>query len=187
MKKCVLTLLLFSWSLLVFAQNKLTPVASQVFKNVRTKASPAEQNKICKELDLSLGADHSVMMSKEFPVSVDVYPTDLNKDGLEELFLVFGSTSLFGNTGEGFELYQQTKAGSFVKCADVGGQGSPTFLSSSNLGYPDFLVGGPGFEFPVYRWNGKTYKYSRQIKDAALKNKTIIGLDSLRKMYVPKP
>jgi hypothetical protein len=28
-------------------------------------------------------------------------------------------------------------------------------------GYPDLLIGGPGFCFPVWRWNGKAYDFSR--------------------------
>jgi hypothetical protein len=30
-------------------------------------------------------------------------------------------------------------------------------MPTKNLGYPDLMIGGPGFEHPVWRWNGKEY------------------------------
>ena len=29
-------------------------------------------------------------------------------------------------------------------------------------GYPDLVIGGPGFCFPVWRWNGKAYDFHRK-------------------------
>jgi hypothetical protein len=37
-------------------------------------------------------------------------------------------------------------------------QGIPTFLGTKGAGdWPDIEVGGPGFCFPVQRWNGREY------------------------------
>jgi len=39
-----------------------------------------------------------------------------------------------------------------------GGTGIPLFLKSQGIGgWPDLQVGGPGFCFPVLRWNGQKY------------------------------
>jgi hypothetical protein len=42
----------------------------------------------------------------------------------------------------------------------------PDVLATGNQGYPDLLIGGPGFEYPVWRWNGKAYTFSKNVKDA---------------------
>jgi hypothetical protein len=40
--------------------------------------------------------------------------------------------------------------------------GIPEFLKTKGVdGWPDVLVGGPGFCFPAERWNGKEYKLHR--------------------------
>lgn len=183
MKKLFFFLLILHSAFTAIAQNTQSKVSAVLFKNVKTAASIAEQNKISKELGLTLAADRSFMMS-EFPVSVQVYPTDLNKDGMEELFIVMSSTALYGMTGTGFEWYAQNKSGVFTRRSDVSGQGIPTFFATANLGYPDLMIGGPGFEFPVYRWNGKSYAYSRRIKDADLAKKKTLELDSLTATYI---
>jgi hypothetical protein len=44
----------------------------------------------------------------------------------------------------------------------TGGPGIPEFLKTTGVnGWPDVSVGGPGFCFPVERWNGKEYKLQR--------------------------
>ena len=40
--------------------------------------------------------------------------------------------------------------------------GLPQFLKTQGAqGWPDISVGGPGFCFPVQRWNGREYKLQR--------------------------
>ena len=34
-------------------------------------------------------------------------------------------------------------------------------LPERNEGYPDLLIGGPGFCFAVWRWNGASYEHLR--------------------------
>jgi hypothetical protein len=41
--------------------------------------------------------------------------------------------------------------------------GIPEFLPTKGVGgWPDIVLGGPGFCFPVVRYNGKTYANHRQ-------------------------
>jgi hypothetical protein len=38
----------------------------------------------------------------------------------------------------------------------------PNFLATKGVGgWPDIEMGGPGFCFPVWRWNGKAYALNR--------------------------
>jgi len=41
-------------------------------------------------------------------------------------------------------------------------------MPTINKGYPDLIIGGPGFEFPIWRWNGKEYAYINKVKDQDL-------------------
>ena len=44
----------------------------------------------------------------------------------------------------------------------AGGPGVPAFLGTKGAeGWPDIEVGGPGFCFPVERWNGRQYVLHR--------------------------
>ena len=48
-------------------------------------------------------------------------------------------------------------------------EGIPTFLPTKQKtpgGWPDVMIGGPGFCFPVMRWNGKTYVLNRKEADS---------------------
>ena len=63
-------------------------------------------------------------------------------------------------TGQGFWLVSKRADGSWKLM--TGGPGIPEFLKTTGVnGWPDVSVGGPGFCFPVERWNGKEYKLQR--------------------------
>ncbi len=123
--------------------------------------------------------------SAEFPFDVSVFPTDLNKDGKEELFLIFGNTFTSGNTGSNAVAYIRDKTGKYI--ANLGfPAATPEALTTSNLGYPDLLITGPGFEFPVWRWNGKEYAFYRkqkvdEVSYAKLKS---VSIDTISKKYM---
>ena len=135
-----------------------------------------------KKTGLELSKDKKQFMSGEYPIEVQVFPTDLNKDGREEIFVGLASTSLFGDTGESFLLFTKNSAGTYVQHEALG-NGRPVILSTKNLGYPDILIGGPGFEFPVLRWNGKKYMYSKMMKDAVLQKTKATDIDEFSKSY----
>jgi len=85
---------------------------------------------------------------------------DLNGDGLPDAVLVEGGTGCYGMTGQGFFLVTKLADGSWKLM--TGGSGIPEFLKTRGAeGWPDVSVGGPGFCFPVMRWNGKEYKVQR--------------------------
>ena len=131
---------------------------------------------------LELSKDKKQFMSGEYPVEVQVFPTDLNKDGREEIFVGLASTSLFGNTGESFLLFTKNSAGKYVQHEALG-NGRPVILATKNHGYPDILIGGPGFEYPVLKWNGKKYMYSKMMKDAVLQKTKSTDIDEFSKSY----
>ncbi|CDF84821.1 hypothetical protein PKB_3478 [Pseudomonas knackmussii B13] len=90
------------------------------------------------------------------PASLDQV-ADFNGDGRPEALISEGGTNCNGATGAGYRLVSKQADGSWKLV--TGGTGMVTILGSKGVGgWPDIEVGGPGFCFPVERWNGKEYK-----------------------------
>lgn len=85
---------------------------------------------------------------------------DLNGDGRPEAVVTEGGSFCYGFTGAGFQLLSKQADGRWrVITGDIG---MPEFLSSKGAnGWPDISIGGPGYCFPVQRWNGKAYVVNR--------------------------
>ena len=85
---------------------------------------------------------------------------DLNGDGRLEMVITESGSFCYGHTGQGF--YIMERAGSGWRTL-FQSQGIPEFLPTKGAGgWPDIVLGGPGFCFPVVRYNGKTYAVHRQ-------------------------
>jgi hypothetical protein len=86
---------------------------------------------------------------------------DFNGDGLPDAVVTEGGAYCFGDTGTGYTLVSQQADGDWRIMDEQ--PGMLTFLSSTGSeGWPDISVGGPGFCFPVVRWNGKEYAQNRR-------------------------
>ncbi|MCB1899617.1 MAG: hypothetical protein KDH16_10015 [Rhodocyclaceae bacterium] len=85
---------------------------------------------------------------------------DLNGDGQPEAVISEGGTYCYGMTGTGYSIVSRQGEGRWKLInAETG---IPTFLAAKGVGgWPDIEVGGPGFCFPVLRWNGKAYTLNR--------------------------
>lgn len=85
---------------------------------------------------------------------------DINGDGYPDALVTEGGSYCYGNTGTGYWLLSKQTSGIW-KLMDRS-QGFAEFLKTKGAeGWPDISVGGPGFCFPVMRWNGKTYVLNR--------------------------
>lgn len=85
---------------------------------------------------------------------------DVNGDGRPEAVITEGGTFCYGHTGAGFSVVSKQRDGSWKLMTS--GTGIATFLPTKGAGgWPDIEVGGPGFCFPVERWNGRAYKQHR--------------------------
>ena len=78
----------------------------------------------------------------------------------------FGNSYTSGNTETSISLFIKNTSGVYKNHLGFPGM-LPDALSTVSQGYPDLLIGGPGFEFPVLRWNGKTYANHHMVKDDA--------------------
>jgi hypothetical protein len=89
---------------------------------------------------------------------------DVNGDGLPEVVLTEGGTFCYGNAGAGYSLLSKQANGSWKRITS--GTGILTFLPTTGAGgWPDIEIGGPGFCFPVERWNGQKYVLHRHQYD----------------------
>ena len=186
------TVSLLLFSILLNAQNKKNPSvpatqntlsdgATLLFQNVKSKLTAAEKNSIFQKMKLTLSADKKSFVMDDIPISAFVFPTDMNKDGKEEVFVGLESIALFGDR-ESFSLYIKNNSGTYLQQTEIVG-GRPVILSTKNSGYPDILIGGPGFEHPVYRWNGTKYTVYKKMRDEALNNDNSKDIEEYSKLY----
>lgn len=85
---------------------------------------------------------------------------DLNGDGLPEAIITESSSFCHGNEGQGFVMVSKQRGGVWRRMAE--GSGIVTPLATRGVGgWPDLEIGGPGFCFPVWRWNGTAYAVQR--------------------------
>ena len=85
---------------------------------------------------------------------------DLNGDGRPEVVLVEGGTFCYGHTGQGYWLMSQRGDGRW-QVLDNGIGIVEVLPTRGSDGWADLSIGGPGFCFPVLRWNGREYKQQR--------------------------
>lgn len=86
---------------------------------------------------------------------------DLNGDGRPEAIVTEGGSYCYGNTGTAFWLVSKQASGAWKLIYSE--TGIAEFLKTKGTGgWPDISVGGPGFCFPVMRWNGMRYQLHRR-------------------------
>ncbi|EXJ12653.1 hypothetical protein D779_4021 [Imhoffiella purpurea] len=80
---------------------------------------------------------------------------DLNDDGQPEVFVSLEGTCSGGMTGVWMDLYIKDRRGRWQ--SQFGFPGIYEIRKTKHKGFPDIEIGGPGFCFPVWRWNGRKY------------------------------
>jgi len=187
MKKLILPAIAVLLSSTLYSQsnNNLNQVAALLFKNAQTTLTVTDQNQIATKLGFILSGNKEQPFaqdkeSKDYPFGASIYPTDLNKDGKEEIFILFGNTYTSGNTGSSIVLFIKNANGTYTEHLGFPGT-TPDVLATSSQGYPDLLIGGPGFEFPVWRWNGKTYNYYKKVTDKEYEKLKKVNIEALKK------
>lgn len=122
---------------------------------------------------------------EEYPFDAFVYPVDLNSDGNDEIFILFINSYTSGATGSSIAAFFSDKKGGFE--TQLGFHGTlPEVLATGNFGFPDLLIGGPGFGFPVQRWNGKSNEFYRKVSNKDYEKLKKTNLEDLNKVYTSK-
>lgn len=161
---------------------------NKLFAGVKTKLTLDEKIQIFKltgwtnhpdEGHFQLGDDE---LSKDYPFRAEVYPVDFNNDGEEEVFISYGNTFTSGRAGSSIMLLIPTVRG-YKKNFDFEGLVPGALLPYISPDYPELLIGGPGFSFPIWKWDGQEYRYRRQISDAQLGNVETENIMAISQAY----
>ena len=89
---------------------------------------------------------------------------DINGDGLLDSVVTEASLFCYGNTGVSFSLVSKQVNGEWKYITS--GVGYVNFLNTKGAdGWPDIELAGPGFCFPVSRFNGEKYLFNRRAYD----------------------
>jgi len=169
MKKLALVLLVFGFaSFYSFAQDiNLDQKANLLFSKSNSQLTSAEKIEIFRLSGFELAANgtqfyHSANPEEaNTPFDVIVHPIDINNDGIEEIGIIYGQLNTKKVMDRSTLLFVRDRSGQFT--ANLGLPGALIFININDRVFSDVIISGPGYEFPVYRWNGYAY----------LKHKTI--------------
>jgi len=158
-----------------------------LFKGINTKLTQAEKNALYTLLKFDVAKDKKQFtidydQEKEYPFEAYVYPTDLNKDGLEEIFITYGNFYTSGMTSQQVTLFIKNAQGDYQRIFDQAGL-LPDILKQHPGSYPDLVISGRGFSFPIQKWTGSTYKPIGSISDSALSKAKLIDIEAASKAY----
>ena len=146
-----------------------------LFKGTTSKLSKQEKQQIFKTLGFRLSKDAKFIVDDTCgeDVSPSVEVVDLNGDGVDEVFVNWGNTCTSGMAGQSVTLFVKDRKGRFVKNLDF--PGTYEKLSSRSKGFPDLMIGGPGFCHGVWQWTGINYEYkcSREEQPGACARKGV--------------
>jgi len=124
--------------------------------------SAAERGQVFGAIGLAVAPDGKSFLDGSCgqPADASVEFRDMNADGKQEALVIFGNSCTSGHAGSSAVLFIRDPAGNLQ--ANLGfPAASADPLPEKNQGYPDLLIGGPGFCFGVWRWNGATYDHLR--------------------------
>jgi len=155
-----------SWCLLSLlapacAQERPSPGAALLFAKGDGSLSVAVRDSMYQVLGLALDSAGTGFVLCDQPAGAEVTFSDWNGDGVPEVLVIYGNSCNGGMTGSAGVLFIRDSAGAYQP-----NFGFPAYSvepqKEGHLGYPDLLIGGPGFCFPIWRWDGTAYQYLRQ-------------------------
>ena len=135
-------------------QPALTPKAALLFGKTKTKYTNKGKNRMaeaaCKNYRIS-SSGKSFKGANGETVSLTLYPLDLNKDGVEEIFIEQHSS-----IEDGIELYTADING-FRSILSVSGRLPNIVGNAEAKSWPQMIVGGAGCFPAIWGYNGKEY------------------------------
>ncbi|MEO6330475.1 MAG: hypothetical protein ABIO55_16185 [Ginsengibacter sp.] len=134
----------------------VTPMAEMLFSGVKTKLSNAEKNDLVHKTGISAADTMAKTKKGKSKITFAVYPTDLNNDGTEEIFLEVTTTPI-GIPLHNFYFYAKDFSGTYQPLPGKIGQGVKMILNGKS-GYPDLINGLPGLGRQIWSWDGTTYR-----------------------------
>jgi hypothetical protein len=124
--------------------------------------SDADRSSILTELGLRATDDGRSLVDGTCgrPVDHRVSFPDLDGDGTNEVVVDFGNACTSGLAGTSVALFVRDLAGRLRPSLGVPGL-IAEIRPRERGGFPDLLIGGPGFCFGVWQWTGEAYQHAR--------------------------
>ena len=161
--------------------------AEQLFGQTNSRLTAAQKQDIFSKTGFRPAADGKQFIMEgderaEFPFEAQLYPTDLNGDGKEEVFILYGNSFTSGHTGSSIMLFVPDARGSYQ--LNLGFPAAMIYALPGIQGrYPDLAIGGPGSRYPVWRWNGQEYDYHGQMNENQLQATKSRSMDEISAAY----
>jgi hypothetical protein len=129
-----------------------TPTAAPLAKP--SASSPADREAALRAAGFPAVRGKHPACDKAMEVEIEI--RDLNGDGRPDAVVTDFGLECYGSTEQGYVIVTKEPNGAWRKLFNT--PGIPTFQSTRGAGgWPDIENGGPGFCFPVLRWNGSDY------------------------------
>ncbi len=135
---------------------------SLLFREGSGGLSTGEQIDIARSLALTVSPDATELLDGAcgLPVSTRMSFPDLNGDGGPEVVVDYGNACTSGMAGTSVALFVKDPSGHYRLGLGVTGLIAEV-RTSTTPGFADLLIGGPGFCFGVWHWNGREYAHVR--------------------------
>jgi hypothetical protein len=139
-----------------------SPGASLLFTSGAGSLSGSEQTAIFETLGFVLSEDGRDLVDGTCgqPVNRAVRFEDLNADGTDEVIVDYGNACISGMAGTSVMVFIRDAGGGLRGHLGVPGLIAEV-LASEPGAYPNLLIGGPGFCFAVWGWDGEGYAFLR--------------------------
>jgi len=137
--------------------------ATLLFKGKTTSLTSAEKEEIYKLIAVKVSSDGKKLIDKscENEVYFDIQVTDLNNDKTPEVIVIGGNTCSSGVTGSSIWLFIKNKG---VYQPNLGFPAAGyKVMKQLSKGYPNLLVGGAGFCFAIWQWDGAKYQHLKNV------------------------
>lgn len=178
------------------SSDKMSDGAALLFKGTKSSFSNREKNQIFTKFSkvLSSGGEPALLADlrkgKDSEYSIWIYPLDLNKDGVEEIFISYGYTEDIGMARAAMNLvaYFKNDNCEFEKNFDFSSP-LPEVIISKDHKFPQLIISAGSFipdhgmDNAVYSWYNGRYQKTGDLSDAKVKNMPKILIDELSRQY----
>ncbi|WP_421943327.1 hypothetical protein [Pedobacter sp.] len=166
-------------------EDKLSEGAALLFKGTNSAISVAQKNKIFKDSEFAVAKDKNsftISALPDEPFQVHMYILDLNNDGKEEVFLLYGNAAVSGRAGSSVMFFAnpgkvRSRNNEYTMVFDQEGM-LPNVLDDQ----PTFFIPGPGFSYTQFYFF-RFWTLLVPIGDADVKTKAFVNVAELAETY----
>ncbi len=156
---------------------QLTPLASYLFGNTKTKLTTAEKNALVKISELTASDTIAKNKKGEPKIQYKVLPVDFNNDGIEEIFIRVKTAPLLLPIYK-YAFYVKDASGKYRPAPGRIGQNTRAILNGKT-GFPDLFVFGENGKNEIWSWNNITYARRQVLQQNAQINFRTIDIEKI--------